>query len=47
MNYIKRLQNTKALYVSLENNYYEDQFIHILFENFHQGGKYTAQIASH
>ena len=29
------------------NSYYEDQLIHILLDNLHQGGKYNAQIVSH
>ena len=29
------------------NSYFEHHLIHILLDRFHQGGKYTAQIASH
>ena len=29
------------------NIYSEDQLLHIFLDNFHQGGKYTVQIASH
>ena len=29
------------------NSYSEDQLMHILLDNFHQGGKYTAHISSH
>ena len=47
MNYIKILQNVQAFSVSVGNIYFEDQFMHIFLDNFHQGGKYTAQIASH
>ena len=47
MNYINIFQNAQALSVSIENNYPEDQFMHIYLENYHQGGKYSAQIASH
>ena len=47
MNYIKRFQNEQALSVSAGNSFYEDQLLHILLDNFHKGGKYTAQIASH
>ena len=28
-------------------SYSEDHLMHILLDNFHQGGGYTAQIASH
>ena len=47
MNYIKRFQYSKDLSVSAGNSYYEDQLMHIFLDNFHQGGKYTAQISSH
>ena len=47
MNYIKRFQNTYALSVSVGNSYSEDQLMHTFLDNFHQGGKYSAQIASH
>ena len=47
MYYIKRFQNAHALSVSLENSYYEDQLMHTFLDNFRQGGKYSAQIASH
>ena len=47
MNYTRRFQNTQALSVSSVKGYSEDQFIHIFLDNFYQGGKYTAQIASH
>ena len=47
INYIKRFQNEQALSVSVENSYSEDQLMQIFLYNFHQGGKYTAQIASH
>ena len=46
MNYIKRFQNAHALSISLGNSYSEDQLMHTLLDNFHQGGKYYAQIAS-
>ena len=29
------------------NSYSEDQLMHTFLDNFHQGGKYSAQIASH
>ena len=47
MNYIKRFQNAQALSVSVGNNYSEYQLMKTVMENFHQGGKYSAQIASH
>ena len=47
MNYTKIFQNKQDLSVSVGNSYAEDQLMHILLDNFHQGGKYIAQIASH
>ena len=47
MNYIKRLHHAQALLFSVGTSYYEYQLMHTLFDNFHQGGKYTAQIANH
>ena len=47
MNYIKIFQNAHTLSISVRNSYSEDQSMHIFLENFHQGGKYSAQIASH
>ena len=47
MNYIKILQNTEALPVSVGNSYSEYQMMHTFLDNFHQGGKYSAQIDSH
>ena len=47
INYTKRFQNSHALSVSVGKSYSEDQFIHTFLDNFHQGGKYSAQIASH
>ena len=47
INYIKILQNAHALSVSLGISYSEDQLMHKFLDNFHQGGKYSAQIASH
>ena len=47
MNYIKIFQNTDALSVSIGNSYPEDKMIHTFLDNFYQGGKYSAQIASH
>ena len=47
MNYIKKFQNAQALSVSVGNNYSEDQLMNTFLDNFHQGGKYSAQIAIH
>ena len=47
INSIKILQNAHALSVSLGNSYSEYQLMHTFLYNFHQGGKYSAQIASH
>ena len=47
MNYTKSFQNAQALSVSVVNTYSEDQMIHTFMNNFLQGGKYSAQIASH
>ena len=37
MDYIKRFQNAQDLSVSVGNNYYEDQLMHIFLDDFHQG----------
>ena len=47
MNYIKIFKNTQDLSVSVQNTYSEYQIMHTFMDNFHQGGKYFAQIASH
>ena len=47
MNYIKIFQNAEALSVSVRNSYSEYQMMHNFMDNFHQGGKYSAQIDSH
>ena len=47
INFINRFQNAHALSVSVGNNNSEDQLMHTFLNNFHQGGKYSAQIASH
>ena len=47
MKYIKRFQNAQALSVSVGKTYSEDKLMHIFLDHFHQGGKYSAQIASH
>ena len=46
MNYIKIFQNAQTLSVSVWNYYSEDKMVHIFLDNFHKGGKYSAQIAS-
>ena len=46
-NYIKIFQNAQALSVSVGKHYSEDKLMHTFLENFHQGGKYSAQIANH
>ena len=33
--------------ISVGNSYSEDQPMHTFLDNFHQGGKYSSQIASH
>ena len=45
MNYIKIFQNSQDLSVSVENNCSEDQLMHTFLDNFHQGDKYSDQIA--
>ena len=47
MNCIKRFQNAQALSVLLGNTYSEYQLIHTFMDNFHKGGRYSAQISSH
>ena len=47
MKYINIFQSAQALSVSVENTYSEDQLMHTFLDNFHQGGKYSDQIASH
>ena len=47
MNYIKRFHNSHALLISVRNSYSEDQLMHTILDNFHQGGKYSDQIAIH
>ena len=47
INYIKRFQNAHALSALVGNSYSEDQLMHTFLDNFQQGGKYSAQIASH
>ena len=47
MNYINIFQNGQALSVSVGNSYSEYHLMHILLDNFCQGGEYTAKIANH
>ena len=47
MNYIKLFQNAHALSISVGFSYSEDQMMHTFLDNFNQGGKYSAQIASY
>ena len=47
INYIKGFQNAQTLSVSVGNSYSEDQIMHTFLDNFHQSGKYSAQLASH
>ena len=47
INYIKRFQNAHALSVLVGNRYSEDQLMHTVLDKFHEGGKYSARIASH
>ena len=47
INYIKMLHNTQDLSISVGNSYSEDQIMHTFLDNFHQDGKYPAQISSH
>ena len=47
INYIKRFQKAQVLSVSVGISYSEDQIIHTFLDNFHQSGKYSAQLASH
>ena len=45
--YINRFQKGHDLSVSVGNIYSEEQLMHTFMDNFHQGGKYSARIASH
>ena len=47
MNYINIFQNSQDLSASVGNNYSENQLVYIFLENFHQSGKYSAQIDSY
>ena len=47
IHYIKKFQNAQALSVSVGNTYSEDQLMQLFPDNFHQGGRYSAQIAIH
>ena len=47
INYIKRFHNAQSFSVLAVNSYSEDQIMHTFMDNFHQSGKYSAQLASH
>ena len=47
INQIKRFQNSHALSILVGNSYSEDQLMHTFLDKFEEGGKYSAQIASH
>ena len=47
INYIKKFQSAHALSISVGNSYSEDQLMHTFLDNFEEGRKYSAQIASH
>ena len=47
MKYIKIFQNSQDLLFSVGNTYFDNQLMHLFLDNSHQGGKYTAKIASH
>ena len=47
INYIKRFQNAKSLAQSVGNTYSEEALMHMFLDNFHQAGKYSAQVAAH
>ena len=47
MNYIKTFKNSQGSSVSVGNSYSEDHLMHTFLDKFHQGGKYTSQIAIH
>ena len=47
INYIKRFQDVHALSILVGNSYSEDQLMHTFLHLFEEGGKYSAQIASH
>ena len=46
MNCINIFQNAQSLSVSVGNSYTEDHLMHIFLDDFHQGVKCTAQVAS-
>ena len=47
INYIEIFQNAHTLSVLVGNSYSEDQLMHTFLDKFHQGGRYSAQIANH
>ena len=47
INYIKIFKNARDLSISVGNSNTEDQGTHTFLENLHNGGNYSAHIASH
>ena len=47
INYVQKSQDLQTLSVSVGNSYSEFQLMHTFLDDFHQGGKYSAQIARH
>ena len=47
MNYIKIFHNAHVWSIYAVNSYSEDHLMNTFLDNFHQGGKYYAEIASH
>ena len=47
INYIEIVHNADYLSVSVGNSYSKDQLMQTFLDNFHQGGKYSAQISNH
>ena len=45
--YIQIFQNAQSLSFSVGNKYSEDKLMQIFLNNFHKGGKYSAQRAIH
>ena len=46
LNSIKKLMDAHYLSVLVRDSYSEDKLMHTFLDNFHHGGKYSAQIAS-
>ena len=47
INYINKFHHAETLSVSVGNTYPKDQLIQTFLDDFHRGGKYSAQTASH